>query len=101
RIHKVDGAGKLSLFLEESKGCNGLMFDAKGRLVACQGGAGRVIALDVATKNITVVADQCDGKRLGQPNDLVIDRHGGVYFTDPDAKSIYYAAVEKTTCLFN
>ncbi|HXG13153.1 MAG TPA: SMP-30/gluconolactonase/LRE family protein [Gemmataceae bacterium] len=92
RIHKVDTDGKLSTFLENSQGCNGLMFDNKGRLVACQGGAGRVIAIDVATKKITVLADQCDGKKLERPNDLVVDRQNGVYFTDLPANSVYYIA---------
>src|SRR5688572_11556633 len=36
RIHKVDSDGKLSTFLEDSQGCNGLMFNGKGQLVACQ-----------------------------------------------------------------
>src|SRR5262245_14853421 len=49
RIHKVDTDGKLSTFLEDSKGCNGLMVDAKGRLIACQGGAGKMIAIDTKT----------------------------------------------------
>src|SRR5262249_27768567 len=53
RIHKVDTEGKLTTFLEDTQGCNGLMFDSKGRLIACQGGAGKIIAIDVKTKKIT------------------------------------------------
>jgi len=83
RIHKVDTKGQLSTFLENSQGCNGLMFDGRGRLIACQGMEGRIIAIDVATKNITVVADKYQGRRFNRPNDLVVDREGGVYFTDP------------------
>ena len=30
-----------------------------------------------------MLADKYDGKRFNAPNDLVIDRAGGVYFTDP------------------
>src|SRR5262249_10267138 len=37
RIHKCDVKGKLSTFLEDSDACNGLMLDARGRLLACQG----------------------------------------------------------------
>lgn len=101
RIHKVDTAGKLTTFLEDSQRCNGLMFDGRGRLIACQGGAGRVIAIDVATKKIEVLADSYNGKRFNAPNDLVVDRHGGVYFTDPafgkdapaqDKMAVYYIA---------
>jgi gluconolactonase len=102
RILKVDTAGKLSTFLEDSKGCNGLMFDGKGRLLACQGGAARVVAIDVPSKKITVLADQCDGKPLGRPNDLVVDRSGGIYFTDlPENSVCYIAADGKVTRLIS
>jgi gluconolactonase len=101
RILKTDTEGKLSTFLEDSKGCNGLMFDGKGRLIACQGGEGRIIAIDVATKKIDVLAAEYNGKRFNRPNDLVVDRQGGVYFTDPsfakaepaqDKMGVYYVA---------
>jgi gluconolactonase len=94
RIHKVDLDGKISTFLEDSQGCNGLMFDRRGRLVACQGGAKRIVAIDVATKQVTVLADKFEGKPFNRPNDLVVDRHDGVYFTDPDSTSVYYAAAD-------
>jgi cyanophycinase len=94
KILKVDTEGKLSTFLEESQGANGLGFDAKGRLIVAQGGAARVVAIDVASKQITVLADKYDGKPLTRPNDLVVDRQGGVYFTDPDPKSVYYIAAD-------
>jgi gluconolactonase len=100
RIHKIDLDGKLSTFLENSERANGLMVDGKGRLIACQGGAGKVIAIDPATKAITVLADKYADKRLNSPNDLVIDRQGGIYFTDPsfggtvtqDKMAVYYRA---------
>ena len=90
RIHKIDAEGRLSTFLEDSGACNGLMFDAQGRLLACQGKSKRLIAIDTKTKKITSLADRCDGKDLGTPNDLVIDRTGGVYFTAPDTESVFY-----------
>ena len=31
-----------------------------------------------------MLADKYDGKRFNAPNDLVIDKSGGVYFTDPE-----------------
>lgn len=104
RIHKVDTSGKLTTFLEDSQGCNGLMVDAPGRLIACQGGAGRVIAIDLATKQIEPVAETYNGNRFNAPNDLVVDRQGGVYFTDPsfgkgqaaqDKMAVYYVAADR------
>jgi gluconolactonase len=82
RIHKVDKDGKLSVFREKSNRANGLMVNAKGEVVACEM-AGRVVAISPDGKNIRVLADKYDGKPFNAPNDLVLDKHGGVYFTDP------------------
>jgi gluconolactonase len=82
RIHKVDAAGEVTVFVEDSGPCNGLMFNAKGELYACNMG-GELVAWDVATGAKRVLAGQYDGKRFNAPNDLVIDAAGGVYFTDP------------------
>ncbi len=101
RILKVDTEGKLSTFLENSQGCNGLMFDGKGRLIACQGTAGRIVSIDLDTKEVKAVADQFNGKRFNRPNDVCVDRQGGVYFTDPvfgqgetpqDKMCVYYVS---------
>ena len=100
RIHKIAVDGTLSTVLADSGACNGLMVDAMGLLIACQGGTGRVISIDPATKKISVVADNAGGK-IKVPNDLVIDAQGGVYFTDPDEKSVYYAAAGQVSCVIN
>ncbi len=84
RIHRVDAKGQVSLFCENSGRANGLMWNAKGELVACEGGTGRVVAWSAAGKRLRVLAERFGGKRFNAPNDLVIDRAGGVYFTDPE-----------------
>lgn len=82
RIYKVDSTGALSVFLEPSHHTNGLMFGGDGRLWACEMD-GRIVAIDIATKEVSAVAAGYEGKRFNAPNDLVVDRAGGVYFTDP------------------
>jgi gluconolactonase len=82
RIYKVDAKGKLSVFREKSNRANGLMVNAKGEIVACEM-AGRVVAISPDGKKVRVLADKYNGKRFNAPNDLVIDKTGGVYFTDP------------------
>jgi gluconolactonase len=94
RIHKLDAQGNLTTFLENTQGANGLMFDPKGRLIACQGGAGRIVAIDVASKEITVVADNFNNVRFNSPNDLVVDRQGNVYFTDRGGNAVYFIATD-------
>ena len=82
RIYKLDGAGGLSVALEPSRHANGLMFDGAGRLVACEMD-GALAVRDLASGARRALTDRHGGKRYNAPNDLVIDRQGGVYFTDP------------------
>jgi gluconolactonase len=80
QILKWDGA-KLSVFREPANGANGLLFDRQGRLVACEGTAGRVTRTDMASPKIEVLADSFNGHPLGMPNDLTLDAAGRIYFT--------------------
>lgn len=72
---------KLDVFRTKSGGANGLIFDRQGRLVACEGSAGRVTRSDLATGEMTVLADKYKGLPLGAPNDVDIDGKGRVYFS--------------------
>jgi len=82
RIYKLDGQGALSVFLEPSHHTNGLMVDGKGRILACEMD-GRIVAIARDTKKVTELAAGYGGKRFNAPNDLVVDRSGGIYLTDP------------------
>lgn len=104
RIHKWSLDGKLTTFREDSGGANGLYFDSKGNLVACEGRARRVTSISPDGK-VTVLADRYMGKRFNSPNDLWIDPRGGIYFTDPrygseeglelDGFHVYYIAPDR------
>lgn len=82
RIYRVDATGSLSVFLEPSNYANGLMVNRQGNLVACEMD-GRIVEINTQTKEVKALASGYQGKRFNAPNDLVIDRTGGVYFTDP------------------
>jgi gluconolactonase len=96
--------GKLSTFLENSGGANGLYFDKAGNLLACQGGERRLVSISPKGE-VTVLADKYEGKRFNSPNDLWIDPNGGVYFTDPrygnrdgmemDGEHVYYLTPDR------
>ncbi len=102
RIYKVDSAGALSVFLEPSNHTNGLMYH-RGRLLACEMD-GRLVAINLSNKETKAIASQYNGQRFNAPNDLVFDRTGGVYFTDPHYRApmplpqqvvaVYYAAAD-------
>jgi gluconolactonase len=77
---------KTSIFTDNSYKSNGLKFDAKGHLIACEGSddGGRAVSCwDIKTGTRTVLADKYMGKRFNAPNDLAIDTRGRIYFTDP------------------
>lgn len=77
---------KTEVFTDDSGKANGLMFDAKGYLIACEGndyGGRRVSRWDVKTKKRTTIADKYMGKKFNAPNDCCIDKKGRIYFADP------------------
>ncbi len=82
RIHRIDAKGNVSTVTEKSLHCNGLMFDGDGKLYGCQMD-GRLARIDAANGESKSLVDQYDGKRFNACNDLVIDKQGGIYFTDP------------------
>lgn len=99
RILRFDvKTNKASVFRTETGKANGLMFDAKQRLLACEGGRRRLVRIE--KERVTVLAERLGDKRLNSPNDLAIDAHGGVWFTDPrygnqadrelDVMAVYY-----------
>ena len=84
RITKIDQDGNTSTFLESTNGSNGLAFDSKGRLISVQTAPGQTrIGVIYPKGSEAVLADNFEGKPIGRPNDLVVDKKGGVYFTDP------------------
>jgi gluconolactonase len=92
RVLKFDpSSSKTTVFRDPSGRSNGLKFDLKGRLIACEGantGGKRQISITSIDKksgalSVTTLADRYQGKMLNSPNDLAIDAKGRVYFTDP------------------
>jgi gluconolactonase len=87
RIMKYDPkTGKTAEFRNPSGRTNGLIFDAKGRLIACEGantGGKRRISITELDGTVKALADNWMGKKFNSPNDLTIDTKGRVYFTDP------------------
>jgi gluconolactonase len=75
------GREQLAVFRDDSRRANGLMFDAQGRLLACEGGAGRITRTDLRTGQMEVLADSFEGNPLAAPNDLFLAGLGRVYFS--------------------
>src|SRR5262249_34638280 len=85
-IMRLDRAKTITVFAPDSHKSNGLIFDARGFLIACEGadGGGRCVSRwNVKTGRREVIADRYMGKRFNACNDLCIDETGRIYFTDP------------------
>jgi gluconolactonase len=86
RITRIAADGSTSTFLENSNGSNGLALTAQGDVISVQTGRPSVGIVYPADRAKTLV-DRFEGQSLNRPNDLVVDRKGGVYFTDPGARA--------------
>ncbi len=89
RIHKIDPAGKVTVFAEETNGANGLMFGPDGQLYACQNNAQRIVRYNTEGQHEVVVTD-------APSNDLVLLKTGGGYFTDPGNKKVWHFTLDGT-----
>jgi len=63
---------------------SGLKFGPDGRLYACQGSKKRLIALELPSGKIEVIAENV------QPNDLAVSRQGHIYFTETRMQQVTF-----------
>jgi gluconolactonase len=89
KIWKYGTDGKLSLFMDKTGRSNGLYFDAKGNLVSCADNKNEIWSIS-PDKKVTVLLTNYDGHLLNGPNDLWIDKKGGIFFTDPYYQRDYW-----------
>lgn len=97
RIYRWSERDGMSVYLEPSgytgsaiawnePGSNGLTTDRAGRLVLCQHGdrtISRLTKRDGRAGVYEPIITTVEGRRFNSPNDLVFDRQGNLYFTDP------------------
>ncbi len=89
KIWKYDVKGKLSLFMEKTGRANGLYIDRQGNIISCSDEKDELWSID-KNKKVTVLLKGFQGHRLNGPNDLWIDKKGGIYFTDPYYQREYW-----------
>jgi len=89
RLTRIDKDGNLSTFVDDIQS-SGLGFDQKGRLIANNGAEGKQGIYVVYPKGAeTTLVDRKTAGFEGA-NDLVIDKKGGVYFTQPGPGNVGY-----------
>ncbi len=101
RVAEVDKDGSESVFVDaaHANSPNGLAWDSKGRLYGATTAPGHMgVHVIYPQGSEAVIADNFEGKPFVRPNDLIVDKKGGVYFTDPanvpnpsSPPAVYYA----------
>ncbi len=105
RIIHIAADGSTSTYVDfgAGNGVNSLAYNKQGELLAVLVGK-PAISVVYPQDKARMVVDAYQGKPLGRLNDLVVDKHGGVYFTDmgvntpagqpvpaaPPAAGVYY-----------
>ena len=75
-------SGKIVEWRGGTNHTNGLAWDGEGRLFGACSGARCILRFDPDGTNVVVV-DRVDGQKLNTPNDLVMDRSGRIWWTNP------------------
>ena len=95
RLTRIDKDGKLSTFLDNIQS-GGLGFDPKGRLIANDNTPGKQGIYIVHPKGVErTLVDRGTQGFMGA-NDLVVDKKGGVYFTQPVQANVGYIRPDGT-----
>ncbi|MGJ7030046.1 SMP-30/gluconolactonase/LRE family protein [Niabella hirudinis] len=89
KIWRFNPDGTLTEFMTVSGRANGLDMDARGNIVACADEHNELWSI-APLGRITVLLKDVGGKKLNGPNDLWIDKKGGIYFTDPFYQRNYW-----------
>jgi gluconolactonase len=123
-VTRVGPDGRADVVAEPGGGPNGAAIGPDGKLYVCNNGGafdyvdvngltlpvqppsnhsgGRIERVDLESGAVEVVYDECDGRPLRAPNDLVFDTEGGFYFTDhglrehrtSDRTGVFYAQAD-------
>ncbi|MGH3440915.1 MAG: SMP-30/gluconolactonase/LRE family protein, partial [Nitriliruptorales bacterium] len=124
KVTRIAPDGSMATVAEPGGGPNGASIGPDGKLYVCNNGAafdfvevggitlshqpptahegGRIERIDLESGESEVLYEDCGGRRLIAPNDLVFDGHDGFYFTDygirheraSDRTGIYYATAD-------
>lgn len=102
KVQRLSPDGSISEVGNAGGGPNGLAIGVDNAVYVCNNGglifgsdhsmdlrgpaveytSGSIQRIDLSAGETTTLYTECNGIRLSAPNDMVIDEHGGIYFTD-------------------
>jgi len=85
RTYFLDRQGHVTLHRENTNRGNGIAFTRNGDMLWAEGDGPRIAALNKVNGGYR---NMMPGVRLFQPNDLIADDKGGIYFTDPGPRPV-------------
>lgn len=89
KIWKYDIKGQLTVFMDTTGRSNGLYMDKNGNILSCADEKNELWSIS-PEKRVTVLLKSYEGHPFNGPNDLWVDRKGGIYFTDPYYQREYW-----------
>jgi len=81
-MHLLHIDGRTEVYRAPSDFANGSTLDNEGRVITCEHGTSRVVREEHDGK-LCVLASHWHGSKLNSPNDVIVDSHGAIWFTDP------------------
>lgn len=83
RQYRWSEAEGLTSFRHPSNQANGNCFDTEGRIVSCEHASSQMVRHEHDGKLVRPIATHYLGLELNSPNDVVCDRKGRIWFSDP------------------
>ncbi len=101
-VTKIDKDNNFTTFLDKVTGINAITINSKGQMIGLQrmqDGGKAQIAIIYPKGQEKVLSDNINGQPILNPNDLIGDKKGGVYFTVPGAmpSAVYYVTPDGKT----
>ena len=90
-IWKYELSGKFSLFMQPAGRSNGMIIDKDGNLITCADLNNQLWRVHIKDLKVDTLMTSYKGRLLNGPNDLWMDSHGGIFFTDPYYQRDYWA----------
>ncbi len=106
RVMRMDKPGDIKVLRTNNGMTATLKPNKAGNIYACEMIGHRIVEMDSTGKVLRVAVGSYNGKRIDGPNDMVLDRKGGFYFTDSqfigkekkmqDKPAVYYVKKDGT-----